>query len=41
VRFLERHAVTQGADQVAQVKRARRPITRHCACAMISWAGLR
>jgi hypothetical protein len=36
VGFLERHAVEQGADQVAQVKRARRPIARQCAWAMIS-----
>ena len=36
VGFLERHAVLQGADQVPEVKRARRPIARQCARATIS-----
>jgi len=36
VGFLERHTVLEGADQVAEVKRARRPIARQCARATIS-----
>ena len=36
VRFLERHAALQRADQVPQVKRACRPIARQSAWARIS-----